>query len=136
VTRPPRILVVDDNQTLRALLAQALEAAGYVAIPAESAELALEVFRLDPPDLCLVDHHMPGMDGADLIRWLRRSSDARLRAMPAIGLTGYQNAGSSLLEAGASAALQKPCDEGALLELVARALAASTLRSKAAPPVA
>ena len=103
---PARILVVDDNQTLRVLLAQ-----------------ALEVLAFDPPDLCLVDHHMPGMGGAALVRWLRSSTDARLRAMPIIGLTGFEAAVRDLLEAGADEALQKPCPEAVLLGHVARLLA-------------
>ena len=74
---PKRILVVDDNLTLRVLLSQALEAAGYVAFCAESAEAALELASFDPPDLWVVDHHMPGMNGADLIRALRRSACTR-----------------------------------------------------------
>jgi CheY-like chemotaxis protein len=123
MARPKRILVVDDNLTLRVLLAQALEEAGYVAIAAESAEAALAVARFDPPDLWLVDHHMPGMNGAQLIRELRRSADERLRSVPAIGLTGYQEAAQDLVDAGALCALAKPCGERPLLEQVASALA-------------
>jgi twitching motility two-component system response regulator PilH len=122
--RPKHILVVDDNLTLRVLLAQALEEAGYVAIGAESAEAALEVARFDPPDLWLVDQYMPGMDGAALIRELRRSPDPRLRGAPAIGLTGYEEAAAKLVAAGACCAMSKPCGETALLEQVARALGA------------
>jgi CheY-like chemotaxis protein len=122
MSRPARILVVDDNLTLRVLLAQALEAAGYVAIGADSAEAALEVLAFDPPDLCLVDQQMPGMCGADLIRWMRRSSDQRLRSIPAIGLTGYEGARRELIAAGACEALSKPCSEALLLERVASAL--------------
>lgn len=123
MARPKRILVVDDNLTLRVLLAQALEEAGYVAIAAESGEAALAVARFDPPDLCLVDHHMPGMNGAQLIRELRRSADERLRSVPAIGLTGYHEAAQDLVDAGALCALAKPCGERSLLEKVASALA-------------
>lgn len=123
MTGPGRILVVDDNLTLRVLLTQALEAAGYVAIAAESAEAALDVARFDPPDLWVVDHHMPGMDGAQLIRALRRSPDERLRTAPAIGLTGYEEAANDLVAAGAICALAKPCGERVLLDRIALALA-------------
>lgn len=119
---PKRILVVDDNRTLRVLLAHALEEAGFVAIAAESGEAALEVVRFDPPDLCVVDHHMPGMDGAQFIRALRGSDDARLRAIPAIGLTGYPEARLALLDAGARCVLDKPFREGPLLVAVGAAL--------------
>jgi CheY-like chemotaxis protein len=119
---PKRILVVDDNLPLRVLLTQALESAGYVAIAAESGEAALEVASFDPPDLCLVDQCMPGMSGADLIRALRRSPDARLRSIPAIGLTGYEGSARDLVDAGALCAMQKPCGEGPLLATVASAL--------------
>lgn len=122
MARQPRILVVDDNLTLRVLLAQVLDEAGYVAIAADSAEAALEVGRFDPPDLWLVDHHMPGMNGAQLIRELRRSADARLRTAPAIGLTGYPEAAQDLLAAGALCVLSKPCGELTILEQVAAAL--------------
>ena len=120
---PARILVVDDNQTLRVLLAQALEEGGHAALGADSAESALEVLTFDPPDLCLVDHHMPGMGGAALVRWLRSSTDARLSGMPIIGLTGFEAAVHDLLAAGADEALQKPCPEEILLGHVARLLA-------------
>jgi CheY-like chemotaxis protein len=122
MARPTRILVVDDNLTLRVLLSQALEEAGYLAIAAESAESALEVARFDPPDLWLVDHHMPGMSGAQLIRELRRSPDERLRTAPAIGLTGYEEGARDLVDAGALCALAKPCGERRLLDQVAAAL--------------
>jgi two-component system, OmpR family, phosphate regulon response regulator PhoB len=114
---------VDDNDVLRLLLTHALESAGYVAIPADSAETALEAVRLDPPDLCLVDHVMPGMSGADLIRALSASTDARLRAVRAIGLTGWAGAEAELLAAGAVAAIRKPIEEGPLLDDVRRLLA-------------
>ncbi len=121
--RPHRILIVDDNGVLRALLAQALESAGYVAIGADSGEAALDVVRFDPPDLCLVDQVMPGMSGVELVQTLRASEDEQLRRMPVIGLSGLEGAARMLLDAGADAALPKPFREGPLLEAVQRALA-------------
>ena len=121
--RAQRILIVDDNGVLRALLAQALESAGYVAIPVDSGEAALEVARFDPPDLCVVDQVMPGMSGAELVRALRASADEHLRRIPVIGLSGMSGAERLLIEAGADAALPKPFREGPLLEMVQRTLA-------------
>jgi CheY-like chemotaxis protein len=113
---------VDDNATLRVLIAQVLEANGYLAIEADSGEAALEVASFNPPDVCVVDHLMPGMTGADLIRALRGSADARLRAIPAIGLSGYSGSDRELLEAGACDSLQKPCGEERLIDCIERAL--------------
>lgn len=121
--RAQRILIVDDNGVLRALLAQALESAGYVAIAVDSGEAALEVARFDPPDLCVVDQVMPGMSGAELVRALRASGDEHLRHIPVIGLSGMSGAERLLIEAGANAALPKPFREGPLLEMVERTLA-------------
>ncbi|ACL66530.1 response regulator receiver protein [Anaeromyxobacter dehalogenans 2CP-1] len=120
---PHRILVVDDNEILRTLLAQALESGGYVALAADSAESALDVVRFDPPDLCVVDEVMPGMKGSDLIRVLRASPDPRLRSMPIVGLSGVAGGDRALLEAGADVAIRKPFAEAPLLELVRRLLA-------------
>jgi CheY-like chemotaxis protein len=127
--RPARILVVDDNLPLRLMLAQALEARGYVTVVAESGEAALAAADWEPPDLCLVDYVMPGMNGADLVRALRASTDPRLRAVPAIGLTGYEEGDRDLLQAGAAEALRKPCDEATLVASVARVLAAAPSRA-------
>jgi CheY-like chemotaxis protein len=129
VARAARILVVDDNDTLRTLIAQALESEGYVAIAAGSGEEAIEVAHFSPPDLCLVDQVMPGMTGSELIRALRASEDERLRVVPSIGLSAYEAARHELLAAGAVRALGKPVTYGTLLELVR-----TTLGEAAADP--
>lgn len=118
-----RILVVDDNQVLRTLVSQVLEAEGYVAIPAESAQAALEAIRLSPPDLIITDQVMPEMTGVELIRTLRTSTDDRLRAIPAIGMSAYEGAAGELLAAGALAALKKPIRYGPLVDLIRATLA-------------
>lgn len=118
MARAARILVVDDNDTLRTLIAQALESEGYVAIAAGSGEEAIEVARFSPPDLCLVDQVMPGMTGSELIRALRTSEDERLRTVPSIGLSAYEAARDELIAAGAVGAVGKPVTYGILLELV------------------
>ncbi len=117
MARAARILVVDDNDILRTLIAQALESEGYVAIGAGSGEEAMEVAHFAPPDLCLVDQVMPGMTGAELIRALHASLDARVRAIPAIGLSAYPGARDELVAAGAITAIGKPV---AYADLLAR----------------
>ena len=70
----------------------------------------------------LVDHVMPGMTGAELIRSLRGSADERLRRIPAIGLSAYDGARHELIAAGAVAAIGKPVAYGVLLEQVRHTL--------------
>ena len=109
-----RILVVEDNATLRALVSLALESNGCTPIAAESAEVALELAKVDPPDAWIVDQTMPGMTGAELVRRLRASSDARLRDAPVLGISGRDETAFELRRAGAQHTVRKPLDEGKL----------------------
>jgi len=64
----PRVLVVDDEESLRHMLSLALSKAGYAVWTASSGEEALEVIRRSEPfDFCLTDVRMPGMDGLTFI---------------------------------------------------------------------
>lgn len=110
-----RVLLVEDNATLRALYSQALESHGYVPLLAETCEAALELAAIDPPDAWVVDHTMPGMTGADLVRRLRQSADARLRNAPVLGVSGRDENAFELRRAGAWHTMQKPLDERKLL---------------------
>ena len=69
------ILVVDDDALLRRSLSLQLEQAGYRTNTAASAEDALALAKRDRPDLVLLDVGLPGMDGLDVCRTLRRESD-------------------------------------------------------------
>lgn len=62
------ILVVDDENPVRLSLAAYLEDEGYAVRMAESAEQALEMTIVNPPELAVVDLRLPGMDGAALIQ--------------------------------------------------------------------
>lgn len=125
MARPIRIVVVDDNQLILRLLALLLEEAGFVPVPADSAEAALEIARTDPPDAFVVDQEMPGMKGSELVRALRWSGDFRLALAPVIGVSAYASAERELRAAGACEFVRKPLEEDALLEAVGRALAPS-----------
>jgi DNA-binding response OmpR family regulator len=112
---PKRVLVVEDNATLRALLSLALESHGYVPLGAETCEAAIELAALDPPDAWIVDQTMPGMSGSDLVRRLRSSRDSRLRDAPVLGVSGRDDSALELRRAGAWQTLSKPLDERKLL---------------------
>lgn len=62
------ILLVDDDVLLRRSLSFSLEQAGYRTTTAANAEDALDMIRITPPDLILLDIGLPGMDGLDALR--------------------------------------------------------------------
>jgi CheY-like chemotaxis protein len=113
-----RVLVVDDSRPIRLLLTQALEAHGYAPVQAETAEDALAIALSDPPDAIVVDHHLPGLSGVDFVRIVRGSSNARLRSVPVVGLSGVNGSERALLDAGASCFIPKPIHEPALIKAV------------------
>lgn len=63
-----RILLVEDDETMRVYLARALEKVGYEVVAAESGEAALPLIDPESFDLLLTDIVMPGMDGIELAR--------------------------------------------------------------------
>ncbi|MGO4669537.1 response regulator [Bosea sp. 2RAB26] len=72
----PRILVVDDDSHIREVICFALEKAGMATSIARDGVQALESFRRQPADLVILDIGMPEMDGLEVCRQLRKSSDA------------------------------------------------------------
>lgn len=71
----PRILVVDDDSHIRDVICFALEKAGMVTVVARDGVEALGVFRLGAPDLIVLDVGMPEMDGLEVCRQIRKSSE-------------------------------------------------------------
>ena len=112
------ILVVDDSPTAVQVLRFHLRTTGYEVLAASSAEDALEVARSSSPDLVLIDVMMPGMDGFDLTRELRR--DPRTTGASIILLTGRSMPADKIegLGAGADDYIVKPFDPPELLARV------------------
>lgn len=73
VMRPPTVLVIEDDASVRTLLAQILEDAGYQTYEAANGREGLERFRAQPMDLVITDLEMPEMNGLDLILELTRA---------------------------------------------------------------
>ncbi|MET0388229.1 MAG: response regulator [Polyangiales bacterium] len=109
------VLVIDDSPTFRMALVQALEAAHYVVVAADSGEAGLHAAAARFPAAVIVDGMLPGIDGTAVIRQLRL--DAALRTVPCILLTAGREADDELraLESGADAFVRKDEDTAMVL---------------------
>lgn len=110
----PRLLIVEDDDRIRLSLRLALEDEGYTVRDAPTAEEGLAEHKSSPADLVLVDLMLPGMDGFDCIRALRRLGDVPIVVVSARDDTHDVVAA---LEAGADDYVMKPV---AVKELSAR----------------
>jgi two-component system response regulator MtrA len=109
------IMVVDDDQDLAEMLGIVLTSSGFDVDLVSRGDEALEVFRNNPPDLVLLDVMLPGIDGIEVCRLIRKESMVPIVMLSAKGETQDIVRG---LEAGADDYMQKPFRDKA--ELVAR----------------
>ena len=100
-----RILTVEDDERIRTAVKMALEDEGWDVIEAESGEQAVEAFASQPTDVVLIDIMLPGIDGFELCRTIRRNSDVPILMVTARTDTHDVVAG---LEAGADDYVTKP----------------------------
>jgi len=115
-----RVLVVDDESSIRELLAKTLALAEYDVDTAPDGRAALERLRLGNYDLLIADLKMPGMDGLTLIREAKR-----LKAdIPVIIITGFSTESSAIeaVNLGVAGYLTKPFRVPQVLAAAARAL--------------
>jgi excisionase family DNA binding protein len=116
----PRVLVVDDEATIRDLLSKTLALAEYDVDLAPDGRTALERLRVIPYDLLITDLKMPGVDGLTVIREARR-----LKAdLPVIIITGFSNEASAIeaVNLGVSGYLTKPFRVPRVLAAASKAL--------------
>ena len=119
-TERPRILVVDDEASIRDLLAKTLALAEYDVDTAPDGRSALERLRLYPYDLLIADLKMPGIDGLSVIREAKR-----LKAgLPIIIITGYstESAAIEAVNIGVAGYLTKPFRVPQVLAAAAKAM--------------
>src|SRR5258705_9461090 len=82
------ILVIDDDRASRRMLARALSEVGYVCREAEDGVRALQLLHEEIPSLLLLDFHMPGLDGAEVVSRVRSDADPTIAQLPVVMLTG------------------------------------------------
>jgi FixJ family two-component response regulator len=120
---PTSVALVDDEAAVRKALVRLLRTAGLQAQGFGSGAAFLESLRLGRPDCLIVDLHMSGMSGLELLREMRRQG----WELPTVVMTvSYGPQARALCRAaGASVFLTKPIDEATLLDAIAAALAGS-----------
>ena len=113
------VLVVDDEKNIRITLADILVGEGYEVRTADTGEKAVKLCHKWPFDVVLLDVRMPGMDGFEAFRLIRRER----RDICVIMMSAYstQEFRQVALDEGAAAFLRKPLDVERVLELIRKA---------------
>lgn len=103
-----KVLIVDDQYGIRVLLNEVLDREGFTILQAPNGPIALELVKEHKPDLILLDMKIPGMDGLEILRNIRKMEvDTKVIMMTAYGeLDLIQEA----MEMGALAHFTKPFD--------------------------
>ena len=114
------VLVVDDDEAVRELVATILGEEGYAVRTAASGSEALSVAQQEQPAVVLMDVNMPGLDGLSACRRLR--ADESLAALPVVLMSFQPVAGDELRRCRADNFLPKPFDITELVDEVERHL--------------
>lgn len=128
-SRPPRILLVEDDLTIRQMTQLALERDGFAVSTAHDGASGLAAFRAEPPDLVILDVMLPGVDGVSVCRTIRERS-----VVPIVMLTARTDPVDVVLglEAGADDYVTKPF-EPSILAARLRAVLRRVARHDASP---
>lgn len=110
------ILIVDDDSAIRDAERQVLADSGFRVTEARDGDEALRSIDLEPPALVVLDVQMPGVDGPEFARALRK----RLRRVPLVILTGVADPKKEADRCNAEAYLRKPFDADELVRVVRR----------------
>lgn len=108
------ILIVDDSDDTREMMAKLLELETFTVFTAEDGNAGLRVAAEQRPNLIITDINMPNMNGIEMIQHLRR--DPETEHVPIMAITAYGNGvATEALEAGADRAATKPIQFSALI---------------------
>jgi two-component system response regulator AtoC len=120
-----RIMVVDDQDTIRHFITRALEHEGHIVTPAPSGERAMDLFAESPPDAVILDLKLPGMSGMDVLTKIKEIETQTIVIM----ITAYGEISSAVkaMKAGAYDYISKPVDLDHLIMSLNRALESKKL---------
>lgn len=121
----PRILVIDDDADVRGSLAKMLTRAGYEVVAAADGTAGIELQHNEPADVIITDIFMPGLDGLQTIRQLKKEGSAvRIIAVSGGDRTGTVDLKEHARLMGAFKVLAKPFEMQDVLAAVKEALGA------------
>lgn len=122
------VLISDDEAAIRENLTYILEKEGISVITAADGEQTMQKVYLEAPDAVLLDVHMPGLDGMEVLRRIKKIDDD----MPVVLLTGHANIHQAVesVKGGAFDYLAKPFDNKEVAKVVLRALTEGQLKRR------
>lgn len=116
MTEPARILVIDDQESIRKSLAAVLEEEGYLVDTAENGKEAIEKSRAKPYNLALIDIRLPDMDGLQLLTSIKETLPKTVKII----ITGYPSLENAVeaVNKGGDGYIIKPFDMNKLLDMI------------------
>jgi CheY-like chemotaxis protein len=123
LARPPRVLLVDDEEEFLELTRTILEDSGFVVECARAAGEAVARAVANPPDVILLDILLPGCDGLEILETLRGEPETSEVPVLACTALGQRDSGPLLVQAGFDGLVAKPIDWHDLERLLAAVIA-------------
>jgi CheY-like chemotaxis protein len=120
-----RVLVLDDEEDMRDLIAMILEHAGAIVTRVSDVNAAVRAIAAEPPDVAVSDLAMPMEDGYSFVRRVRSLKDAAARRLPLVAMTAHARAEDRhrVLDAGFDRHVAKPIEPAELVAALADLLA-------------
>ncbi|HVF91805.1 MAG TPA: response regulator [Blastocatellia bacterium] len=116
-----KILVVDDSDDTREMMAKLLELESFTVITAEDGDAGIYRAKAERPDLIITDINMPNINGIEMIKLLRDEAD--FSRVPIMAITAYgSSVAAEAIEAGADQAMTKPVEFDSLIEDIKKLL--------------
>ena len=116
MSESPRVLVIDDEESIRKTVSMRLENAGYIVDTAENGKEAIEKSEANFYNLALIDIRLPDMDGTELLTAMKERTPRMIKII----LTGYPALQNSVkaINKGVDYYIIKPVDTGELLRVI------------------
>ena len=118
-----KVLIVEDNELNMKLFHDLLDAHGYETLQTRDGIEALEIARVNHPDLILMDIQLPEVSGLEVTKWIKE--DDNLRSIPVIAVTAFAMKGDEekIRSGGCEAYIAKPISVNSFLDTIQKVLA-------------